>query len=196
MSDNKEFNAEKADQSENLEQNDNNFNLNTDDNAAGTIGLEEELSSNETNEDKYLAEIAELKDKFTRKIAEFENYKRRTAAEMLELRQTAGKEVILSMLEVIDDCERAEQQMAKSDDLPSIKEGVTLVFNKFKKLLDDKGVKAMDAIGSEFDVELHEALTEVPAPNKNQVGKVMDVIQKGYYLRDKLIRFAKVIVGK
>lgn len=194
---NTENSTEHVENAENIVSHDNDVNINTDDNAAGTIGLEEDLeTSDESETSKLHAEIAELKDKFTRKVAEFENYKRRTANEMLELRQTAGKEVLLSMIEVVDDCDRAEQQMAKSEDVASLKEGVVIVFNKFRKLLEDKGVKAMDAVGQDFDVELHEALTEVPAPTDDQKGKVMDVVQKGYYLRDKLIRFAKVIVGK
>jgi len=139
--------------------------------------------------------LAEQKDKYIRLMAEFENYKRRTAKERIELIQTAGKDVIVSLLDVLDDCDRAEKQMAIDTDINHVREGSLLVFNKFRKILDAKGVKAMDSIGQEFDVESQEAIAEVPA-SPEQSGKVIDVIQKGYLLNDKLIRFAKVVVGK
>jgi molecular chaperone GrpE len=145
---------------------------------------------------KLLDEVNELKDKLLRKAADFENYKRRTSAEFLELRQTAAKEVIVSMLDVLDDCNRAEQQINNTSDATVIKEGVQLVFNKLRTTLTSKGVKALESIGEPFDTELHEAITEIPAPTPDMAGKVIDEVQKGYYLGDKLIRFAKVVVGK
>lgn len=139
--------------------------------------------------------LAEQKDKYIRLMAEFENYKRRTAKERIELIQTAGKDVIVSMLDVLDDCDRAEKQMTIDTDISHVREGSLLVFNKFRKILESKGVKATDSVGKEFDVESQEAIAEVPA-GPEQSGKVIDVIQKGYLLNDKLIRFAKVVVGK
>jgi molecular chaperone GrpE len=166
-------------------------------NLASDSSDQEELSDLEENKIGSLeTKLQEEKDKFIRKVAEFENYKRRTAMEMLELRETAGKDIILGLLEVLDDCERAEQQMEKSEDIASIKEGVSIVFKKLRKTLQDKGVNELEAYGKEFNVEEHEALTEITAPNEGLVGKVMEVIQKGYYMKSKLIRFAKVVVGK
>lgn len=140
-------------------------------------------------------ELEEQKDKFLRQAAEFENYKRRTSRERLELLQTAGKEIVVSLLDVLDDSNRAQHQMEKTDNLDQIKEGNSLVFAKLKSVLMQKGLKPMESIGEEFDVEKHEALSEIDVPQM-QKGKVIDEIQKGYYLNDKIIRFAKVVVGK
>jgi molecular chaperone GrpE len=146
--------------------------------------------------DQLKADIAEQKDKYLRLMAEFDNYKRRTSKERIELIQTAGKDVIVSLLDVLDDCDRAEKQLSKSDDINVQKEGIQLVFNKIRSTMQSKGLTAMESIGKDFDVELHEAITEVPAPNDKQKGKVIDEITKGYFLNEKIIRFAKVVVGK
>ncbi len=154
--------------------------------------------SNPGSEDvmeKLQAEVEEQKDKYLRLFAEFDNYKRRNAKERIELIQTAGKDVIVSLLEVLDDCDRAEKQFQSSDDPAQIKEGVQLVFNKLKNKMQAKGLKPMESINHDFDVEKHEAITEVPAGD-DMKGKVVDEIEKGYYLNDKIIRFAKVVVGK
>ncbi len=152
------------------------------------------LPSEETA--KLRAELEEQRDKYMRLFAEFDNYKRRSAKERIELTQTAGREVITSLLQVLDDSDRAEKQMQETDDAQQIKEGVQLVFNKLRKTLNGKGLKPMESLGTDFDVEKHEAITEIPVTDKNQKGKVVDEIEKGYYLNDKLIRFAKVVVGK
>lgn len=144
---------------------------------------------------KIQAELQEQKDKYLRLFAEFDNFKRRNAKEKIELIQTAGKDVITSLLEVLDDCERAEKQLDESDDIATNKKGVQLVFNKLKNTLQAKGLKAMESINTDFDVEKHEAITEIEVPEKKK-GKVVDEIEKGYYLNDKIIRFAKVVVGK
>jgi len=167
--------------------------LNTDD-SRSTVNLPDDGDDDE--KEKMAAEIAELKDKLLRHVAEFENYRRRVARESNELRQTAGKEVIQSMLEVLDDMDRAEKQIENTTDVAVIKEGISLVFNKMKHNMQQKGVKKMDAMHTEFDADLHEAITEIPAPSEDLVGKVIDVVESGYYLNDKLIRFAKVVVGK
>ncbi len=146
--------------------------------------------------DQLKADIAEQKDKYLRLMAEFDNYKRRTSKERIELIQTAGKDVIVSLLDVLDDCDRAEKQLSMSDDINVQKEGIQLVFNKIRSTMQSKGLTAMESIGKDFDVELHEAITEVPAPNEKQKGKVIDEITKGYFLNEKIIRFAKVVVGK
>jgi len=167
----------------------------TDENAAGTSFLEGNLAD-EGEIEKLKEEIAEHKDKYLRLLAEFDNFRRRTAKENLELRQTAARDVITSLLDVLDDSERAERQIQKTDDAAQIREGVTLVFDKLRKTMLAKGVKAMESINQPFDVEKHEAITEITAPNDKMIGKVLDEVQKGYYLNDKLIRFAKVVVGK
>jgi molecular chaperone GrpE len=145
---------------------------------------------------KLKAEIQELKDKYLRQVAEFDNFRKRNARERLELIQTASKDVIVSLLDVLDDCDRAEKQLNTSEDLSTIKEGIQLIFNKLRNSLQAKGVKAMTSVGTVFDADQHEAITEVPVPNEELKGKVIDEVEKGYYLNDKIIRFAKVVVGK
>jgi molecular chaperone GrpE len=149
-----------------------------------------------TDAELYKEEIELYKDKYLRLFAEFENYKRRSARERIDLIQTAGKEVITSLLEVLDDCDRAEKQMNTTDDVGQIKTGVQLVFNKLRSTLQAKGLKVMESRKTDFDVEKHEAITEVEVADKSQKGKVIDEVVKGYYLNDKLIRFAKVVVAK
>lgn len=146
--------------------------------------------------EKIQAELDEQKDKYIRLFAEFDNYKRRSAKERIDLIQTAGKEVITSLLDVLDDSERAEKQLQTSNDLEEIKKGIALVFGKLRSVLQSKGLKAMESINTSFDVEKHEAITEIPAPSEALKDKVVDEVQKGYYLNDKIIRFAKVVVGK
>ena len=172
---------------------DSNMNINADENAGGTSHLNDNVEESETS--KLQLELDEQKDKYLRLLAEFDNFRRRTAKERLELIQTAGKDVIVSLLDLLDDVDRAEKQLATNDDVSLQKEGITLVFNKVRSTLQAKGVKALESINTTFDVEKHEAITEIPAPSNKMKGKVLDEVQKGYYLNDKLIRFAKVVVG-
>lgn len=144
---------------------------------------------------KLQAEVAELKDKLLRQAAEFENFRRRTAKERIELTQTAGKDVIQSLLVVLDDMDRADKQLENTTDVAAIKEGISLVFGKMRNIMLQKGLTKMDAVNQEFNPDLHEAITEIPAPNEDMKGKVIDMVESGYYLNDKLIRFAKVVVG-
>ncbi len=169
------------------------MNINADADVPGNTHLSNEGAEEEL--EKLKTELDEQKDKYLRLFAEFDNFKRRSAKERMELIQTAGKDVVVSMLEVIDDCDRAEKQLQTSNDVASIKEGISLVFNKLRSTLNNKGLKAMQSINTEFDVEKHEAITEVPAAD-DMKGKVVDEVEKGYYLNDKIIRFAKVVVGK
>ncbi len=171
----------------------NEMNINADADVPGNTYLTNEGAEDVT--EKLQAELEEQKDKYLRLFAEFDNFKRRSAKERIELIQTAGKDVIISLLEVMDDFERAEKQMQNSDDAAAIREGIGLVYNKLKNTLSAKGLKAMQSINTEFDVEKHEAITELPAADKMK-GKVVDEVEKGYYLNDKIIRFAKVVVGK
>ncbi|HTN45155.1 MAG TPA: nucleotide exchange factor GrpE [Flavipsychrobacter sp.] len=169
--------------------------LNVDDSMPGTQHLNDQVEEN-TETDRSQAELAEMKDKYLRLMAEFDNVKRRNAKEKEELRQTAGKDLMQSLLVVVDDMDRASRQMETSTDVEKIKEGVTLVFNKLRHTLQQKGLKKMESLHTDFDADLHEAITEIPAGDETMVGKVMDEIEPGYYLNDKLIRFAKVVVGK
>lgn len=153
-------------------------------------GVTEELSE----VDKLKKELAEAKDKYLRMYAEFENFRRRTSKERIELIQTASEGLIKELLPVVDDFERANKSMETSNDIAAVKEGVTLVYNKLSKILSDKGVKAMDSVNNDFDVELHECITQFAAGDDKK-GKVIDEVEKGYYLYDKVIRYAKVVVG-
>jgi len=169
--------------------------INSDENQSGTTHLNEPLEE-ESDLERLNMELRELKDKFLRKVAEFDNYKKRNARERMELIQTAGKEVITDLLEVLDDCERAEKQMSATENAEQLKEGVLLVFNKLRNILTAKGLKPMESLNRDFNPDLHEAITEIPAPSEKLKGKIVDEIEKGYYLNDKIIRHAKVVVGK
>lgn len=169
--------------------------INTDENVSGSTGLSDAMDAGSEIE-KIKTELDGLKDKYLRLVAEFDNFRKRTAKERLELIQTAAKDAIIPLLEVLDDSERAEKQIQSSNDVEKIKEGVQLVFNKLRKVLYAKGIKPMQTIGTSFDPDKHEAIAEIPAPAEDLKGKVLDEIEKGYYLNDKIIRFAKVVVGK
>ncbi|MBL4586963.1 MAG: nucleotide exchange factor GrpE [Flavobacteriales bacterium] len=137
----------------------------------------------------------QLNDKYLRLYSEFENFRRRTAKERLDLMKSAGEDVFILMLPVLDDFKRALENMKTAKDISSVKEGVELIYHKLDKELTNKGLKPMESKGEVFDSEFHEALTQIPAPSKKEKGKVVDVIEEGYFLNDKVIRFAKVVVG-
>jgi molecular chaperone GrpE len=146
-------------------------------------------------EQKLLAEVAESKDKYLRLYSEFDNYRRRTSKEKLELMQTAGERMVVSLLPVLDDFKRAEESLS-SGDAEAIAEGVKLISDKFAKTLDAEGLKLMETKeGTNFDPELHEAVTQIPAPTKKLKGKIVETIEHGYLLGEKVIRHAKVIIG-
>lgn len=138
----------------------------------------------------------ELNDKFLRLYAEFDNYKKRTQKERIELSKTAGIEIINALIPVVDDFSRAMKQMEASQDLNALQEGVKLIQQKMTSILEARGLKQMKALGESFNSELHEAIAEIPAPDESMKGKVVDEIESGYYLNDKIIRHAKVVVGK
>jgi molecular chaperone GrpE len=169
--------------------------INTDDNVTGTSHLNEPVAE-ESEMEKLKEELEAMKDKYLRHVAEFDNYKKRSLKERMEIIQTAGKDVIIDMLNVLDDCERAQKQIETTDDFAAVKEGVLLVFSKLKNALMARGLKPMESIEKDFNPDLHEAITEIPAATDDMKGKVIDEVQKGYYLNDKIIRFAKVVVGK
>ena len=159
--------------------------------------IENEVKEEAISEvDQLKLDVEEQKQKFIRLYAEFDNFKRRNAKERVELIQTAGRDVIQSMLEVMDDCDRAEKQLQTSEDLQQIRQGIQLVFTKLRNTLQAKGVKEMKSIGEEFNPDIHEAITEIPVNDPSMVGKVVDEVEKGYTLNDKIIRYSKVVVGK
>lgn len=146
-------------------------------------------------EEKLQEEVKQLNDKYLRLYAEFDNYKRRTQKERIELLQTAGKDVIVTLLPVLDDFDRALKAMETATEVAPIKEGILLVSNKFKNILGNKGLKEVESINKEFNTDFHEAITNIPAPTEELKGKVIDEVEKGYTLNDNVIRFAKVVVG-
>ena len=155
-------------------------------------------SKKDSNKEKLAVletELSDSKDKFLRLYAEFDNYKKRTIKERLELMNTAGREIISSILPILDDFDRAKRSAEDESSNEVFTEGVSLVYDKLNKMLDSKGLKAMVTNGEEFDPELHDAISEIPA-GEGQKGKIIDTVEKGYYLNDKIIRHAKVVVGK
>ncbi|WP_316832139.1 nucleotide exchange factor GrpE [Pedobacter aquatilis] len=154
-----------------------------------------EQTEEQTAEEKLQAEVQQLNDKYLRLYAEFDNYKRRTQKERVELLQTAGKDVIVSLLPVLDDFDRALKAMENATEVAPVKEGIVLVSNKLKNTLAQKGLKDVESINQPFDTDFHEAITNIPAPTDELKGKVIDEVEKGYTLNDNVIRFAKVVVG-
>lgn len=142
------------------------------------------------------AEKAELNDRFLRLFSEFDNYKKRVSKEKLDLISTASEKVIVSLLPVIDDFERAIAANEKAEDVTSIKEGFNLIYNKLMQMMKRFDVEEIQAKGEEFDTDYHEAVTHFPAQKEEDKGKVIDVTEKGYKLKDKVIRYAKVVVGQ
>lgn len=166
-----------------------------------TEKVEAAESSNESTEElsdleKKEIEYKELNDKYLRLYSEFDNFRRRTQKEKLELYKTAGEDIFKNLLPVMDDFERAQKSMEDTKDYESLKTGVDLIYNKFLSVFKSNGVEPMDSIEKEFDSEIHEAVTQIPAPNKKLIGKIIDVVEKGYTLNEKVIRYAKVVVGK
>jgi len=141
-------------------------------------------------------EMQELRDKYLRLAAEFENYKRRTSKERADLFKTANQELMVALLPVLDDFERARLHTAQSTDAADLRNALDITYHKLSKTLRQKGLTAMEAKGGAFDAELHEAITQVPAPSEELRGKIVDDIEKGYFLGDKVIRHAKVVLGQ
>ncbi len=189
-------NPENTEQNETLHENETDKNEVSDGVEEGSKeSFSENKESQISDEDKLKAEANEWQNKYLRLYAEFDNFKRRTSKERLELLQIAGKDVISDLLTVLDDFERAQKSIETATDVVAVKEGVTLVQHKLKSILNQKGLKEMESIGKEFDADLHEGITSIPAPSADLKGKVIDELEKGYLLNDKVIRFAKVIIG-
>lgn len=141
-------------------------------------------------------ELLDLKDRYIRLQAEFDNYRKRTLKERMELLKTANESLLISILPVIDDFDRAMQIMDLSNEDNHTREGINLIYNKFQEFLKQNGIKEIEAKGKDFDTDLHEAIVKIPAPTEELKGKIVDVVQKGYYLNDKVIRFPKVVIGE
>jgi molecular chaperone GrpE len=161
--------------------------------AEQSVAPEESVQSGKVGE--LQAVVSELKDKHLRLLAEFDNYKKRTMRERLDLLNSASKEVMVSLLPVLDDFDRAKKSADDPNNEEVFSEGVSLVYNRLYNILQNLGLKAMTSTGEPFDVELHEAITEIPVPDESMKGKVIDTLEKGYTLNDKIIRHAKVVVG-
>lgn len=166
---------------------------------AGEGGQQQEAQEEVAQEDEAVkaleARVAEVNDKYIRLAAEFDNYRRRTARERLELISTAGEDIIKGMLPVLDDCERALQVLRESNADKSAVEGTELIYSKLMAYLKGRGLSVIEALGQELDTDFHEAVAQLPVQEKKQKNRIVDVIQQGYKLNDKVIRFAKVVVG-
>ena len=159
--------------------------------ANATATAEPDMTASRTD-----TELADLKDKYLRLAAEFENYKRRTSKERVELFKTANQELMVALLPVLDDFERARNATAATTDASAVRESIEIIQSKLNKTLQQKGLTLMEAQGGDFDAELHEAITQIPAPSDDLKGKIVDVVEQGYYLGDKVIRHAKVVLGQ
>lgn len=168
----------------------------------GPIDQTAEVSSEETakiagdKEEAYKSQLKDQQEKYIRLMAEFDNFRKRTLKERMELLKSAGDDILVNLLPVIDDFERGLQVIDKATEVEPVKQGVQLIYNKFKEFLSQRGVKEIDATNQDFNVDLHEAITKIPAPDETLKGKVVDVVQKGYILNDKVIRYAKVVIGE
>ncbi len=191
--------------------------MNTEEMADKSVEKQEEKSANQkaksskkksrnkkrSKEEELKEKIKELEEKneklhddYLRLFSEFDNFRKRKNAEINKLYETAGEKMVLQMLPIIDDFERALQHIGDSDDAKAHREGMELIYNKFLKVLEQNGVKEIDAKGKDFDTDYHEAITRFPAPTEDMKGKVVDVTEKGYTMGDKVIRYAKVVVGE
>ena len=157
--------------------------------------LEQTKKTDKTSETLAAEKIAEFQNKYIRLSADFDNYRKRTLKEKIDLIKSANAEILLNLLPVMDDFERALKSMEDTKGCKEIKDGIDLIYNKFGEFLKSSGVKEIDAMHKKFDTDIHEAVTKIPAPSKKLKGKVLDVIQKGYYLNEKIIRYPKVIIG-
>jgi molecular chaperone GrpE len=170
-------------------------------NESGQVDGQEQATGKEnadnapSAEEKHKEELSQANDKYLRLYAEFDNFRRRTIKEREDARKTEGKDIIVALLPVLDDFERALRSMDTVTDVVPVKEGVALIQHKLRNVLAQKGLKEMQSIGTTFDPDLHEAITSIPAPTDDMKGKVVDEMEKGYELNEKVVRFAKVIVG-
>lgn len=154
--------------------------------------VEEEPKKEPTVEEK----LAELQDRYLRLTAEYDNFRKRTLKEKIDLQKSANENLLQALLPVADDFDRGLQSVNEATDIEAVKEGLRLISGKFQGFLTQQGIKEIDAVKKEFDTDLHEAITKIPAPSKKLKGKVVDVVQKGYLLNDKVLRYSKVVIGE
>jgi len=159
---------------------------------AGTDNPSQNADNGEDLQKKY----DELNDRYLRLMAEFDNYRKRTLKEKMDLTKYAEEDVIKGILPVVDNMERAIKSLESATDITAVKEGIDLIYKKFMEFLEKRGIKEIEALNKELDTDLHEAVTKFAAPSDDLKGKIIDVIEKGYYLHDKVIRYAKVVVGE
>lgn len=161
------------------------------------VKVEKEEAKVEKKTEKTNAEkLSEMNDKYLRLAAEYDNYRKRTLKEKMDLTKSAGEDILVNILPVMDDFERGLDSIDKAKDIKAVKEGVQLIYNKFSEFLKQRGIKEIEAKEKDFDTDMHEAITKIPAPTEELKGKVVDVIEKGYYLNEKVIRFSKVVIGE
>jgi molecular chaperone GrpE len=170
-----------------------NSDIENNDTGQESINADSEVVDNTASKE---AEIAALNDKYLRLYSDFENYKKRSLKERIEQSKMATAEVFLALIPILDDLERALKSAEEAKDLKSVKEGISLIFSKVQNMTNSKGLKPMESIGKTFDPELHDAVANIPVEDESKKGKVIEEIEKGYYLNDKVIRYAKVIVGQ
>ena len=164
---------------------------------------ENELTSGDSSSDKVVAEVkaieeklADIQDKYIRLSAEFDNYRKRTLREKMELSKYASEDMLLKIIPFMDDFERAMQHMDTATDIEAMKNGINLIYLKFSEFLKQNGIREIEALNTSFNVDLHEAVSKLPVTEENMKGKVVDVVLKGYYLQEKVLRFSKVVVGE
>lgn len=177
---------------------------NADDKTSETDNSQDKTAANDTDTtaqdtdkgDDLQKKYDELNDRYLRLMAEFDNYRKRTLKEKMDLTKYAEEDVIKGILPVVDNMERAIKSLETATDVNAVKEGIDLIYKKFMEFLEKRGIKEIDALNKELDTDLHEAVTKFAAPSEDLKGKIIDVIEKGYYLHDKVIRYAKVVVGE
>lgn len=157
--------------------------------------IESELDATKRSLDELQKKYNQLNDTYLRSLAEFDNYRKRSLREKADLIKTGGESVLINVLSVIDDMERGLSATKDAQDINAVKEGMELIYSKFQSFLKQNGITVIETEGKTFDTDMHEAITTIPAPTEDLKGKVVDCVQKGYYLHDKVIRFAKVVVG-
>ena len=167
----------------------------TDKSSENSTSKEQEIKQ-EKQEENWQVKYNELNDKYLRLTAEFDNYRKRTLKEKMELTKSAGESILLNILPVVDNFERALKSIEEAKEIEAVKEGVQLIYNSFIEFLKQNGVKEIDALHQDFNIDEHEALTKIPAPEDKLKGKIVDVVEKGYKLHDKVIRYSKVVVGE
>lgn len=157
---------------------------------------QEEEEVEEPKEPTIEEKLAELQDRYLRLSAEYDNFRKRTLKEKIDLQRSANESLLEVLLPVADDFDRAMQSVEEAKDIEAVKEGMRLISGKFQGFLNQQGVKEIEAVNKKFDTDVHEAITKIPAPSKKLKGKVVDVVQKGYYLNEKVLRFSKVVIGE